>query len=127
MTRPFPARFARYRAWSTRRKREVASSSRPSSTIPAEIWRLGITSDRLPLDRKLETPEEEFGILERRLREDHGEFVAADAAGDVCAAHHEAQALRDLGEHSVTAEMADLLVDRLEVVEVEEEQASRRS
>src|SRR5581483_12249068 len=70
----------------------------------------------------LETPEEALGVLERRLGEDDRELVAADAAGDVGAADDRAQALRDLAEDGVAAQVADLLVDRLEVVEVEEDE-----
>src|SRR5581483_5910289 len=78
--------------------------------------------DGLALDRELEAAEEPLRVLERRLREDHRELVAADAARDVGAADDRAQALGDLAEDGVAAQMADLLVDRFEVVQVEEDQ-----
>src|SRR4029078_6268757 len=64
---------------------------------------------------------EEIGVLEGRLGEDDCELVAANPAGDVRPAHDEAPPLGDLGEHRASPKMSDLLVDRLEVVEVEEE------
>ena len=63
-----------------------------------------------------------LGVGERRLREDHRELVAADAAGDVGVADDLADALGDLGQHRVAGEVADPVVDRLEVVEVEDDQ-----
>ena len=62
------------------------------------------------------------GVRERRLREDDRELVAADAAGDVRRADDVADPLRRLGEDAVAGEVADAVVDRLEVVEVEDDQ-----
>ena len=62
------------------------------------------------------------GVGERRLGQDDRELVAADAAGDVGRAHDVADALGRLGQHGVAGEVADAVVDRLEVVEVEDEQ-----
>ena len=74
-----------------------------------------------------ETPAGSGGRAARRLAsldsgQDHRELVAADAAGDVGVAHDLADALGDLGEHGVAGEVADAVVDRLEVVEVEDDQ-----
>ena len=65
---------------------------------------------------------EALGVGHGRLREDDGELVAADAAGDVGRADDVAEPLGRLGEHGVAGEVADPVVDRLEVVEVEHDQ-----
>jgi hypothetical protein len=56
------------------------------------------------------------------VSEDDPELVAADAAGDVRRAHDRADPLRDLRQHRVAGEMADAVVYRLEVVEVENDE-----
>ena len=70
----------------------------------------------------LDPPVELFGIAERRLREHDRELVAPDAARDVGRAHDVAHAGRRVREHAVPGEVPDLVVDRLEVVEVEDDQ-----
>ena len=57
-----------------------------------------------------------------RLGHDHRELVAADAAADVDRADLVPEPLRDLGEDGVAREVPDPVVDRLEVVEVEDEE-----
>ena len=61
-------------------------------------------------------------LLGTRLGEDDRELVASDAARDVRRAKNGAYPQRRLGEDTVAGEVADLLVDRLEVVEIEHEQ-----
>src|SRR5215831_7950007 len=61
-------------------------------------------------------------VLERRLGEDHGELVAADAAGEVRRPNDIAHALGRLGESGVAREVTHAVVDLLEVVEVEDDQ-----
>ena len=63
-----------------------------------------------------------LGVRERGLGEDDRELVAADAAGDVGAADDRAHALGELREHGVAGQVADPLVDRLEVVDVEDDE-----
>ena len=75
--------------------------------------------DLLAADRERDPVGEQLGVVAARLRQDHRELVAADAAGDVGRAHDAAHAVGDLGEHGVAAEVADPVVDPLEVVEVE--------
>ena len=52
--------------------------------------------------------------------EQEGELVAAEARGGVARAHARCKPLRDLGEHLVAGRVPEAVVDRLEVVEVEE-------
>jgi hypothetical protein len=56
------------------------------------------------------------------FRKGDRELVAADPTRDVGRAQSRAQARRRLGEHAVARQMTDALVDRLEVVDVEDEQ-----
>ncbi len=66
--------------------------------------------------------EELRGVVRRRLRHDHRELVAADAAADVDGPDLVAEALRDLGEDGVARQVADAVVDGLEVVEVDDQE-----
>jgi hypothetical protein len=70
----------------------------------------------------LDPPVELIRVGERRFRKDHRELVAADPAGDVGTAHDGPHALGRLGEHRIPGEVADPVVDLLEVVEVEDDQ-----
>ena len=63
-----------------------------------------------------------FGIDTRRLGEDDGELVTADTAGQVCRPHRSADAGGDLGEHRVSGEVPDAVVDGVVVVHVEHHQ-----
>ena len=58
----------------------------------------------------------------RPVDEDDCELVAAQAADRAGAADRGAEDARDLGEDVVAAEMAVLVVDALEVVEVEQDE-----
>jgi hypothetical protein len=62
------------------------------------------------------------GVRERRLGEDDPELVAADAACDVGRAHGLPQSLGDGCQHRIAGEMPDPVVDRLEVVDVEDDE-----
>src|SRR5579862_4110051 len=114
--RPLPPRcFAAYIARSALRS---ISSSPPPVAIPQLA---PVEHERLA-DR-VEEPSRER--LERRLirdgREDR-ELVAADARDEVAVAKARADPLRELDQHTVAGAVAEAVVDRLEVVEVEEEQ-----
>jgi hypothetical protein len=61
-------------------------------------------------------------LLRRHVAEQEQELVAADAGDDVLAARHRLQALADLLEDDVADRVAVGVVDRLEAVEVDEEQ-----
>src|SRR5205823_1536341 len=61
-------------------------------------------------------------VAHRGLWEDDCELVAPDTAGDVGGANDVAYALRDLGQDGIAGEMADPVVDRLEVVQVEDDE-----
>ena len=73
-------------------------------------------------NRELEPAVELFGVREGGLGEDDRELVAADAAGDVGAADDRADALGELRQDGVAGQVADALVDRLEVVDVEHDE-----
>ena len=57
--------------------------------------------------------------------EQHGELVAAEPRRGVRRAHCALHAPADLGEHLVADRMAERVVDRLEVVEIEEQHGGR--
>ena len=76
--------------------------------------------DRPRNDRLLDPGREPLRVGEPRLREDEPELVPADAARDVGLAHSLAHTFRGLGERGVAGEMADAVVDALEVVDVDE-------
>src|SRR5439155_8879335 len=78
--------------------------------------------DRMAYDRRLDPHEELLGLLDPRLRHDHRELVAADAARDVGGAHDLAHARGRLRQYGVAGEMPDPVVDDLEVVDVEDDQ-----
>ena len=61
-------------------------------------------------------------LLRRHVAEQEQELVAADAGDDVLAARHRLQALADLLEDEVADRVAVGVVDRLEAVEVDEQQ-----
>ena len=66
--------------------------------------------------------EQLLGVDGRRLRQDDRELVAPDAAADVDGSDLVAHALGDLCQHGVAGEVADRVVDPLEVVEVDDQQ-----
>ena len=59
------------------------------------------------------------------LRQDHHELVAAVARGDVGVAHRGADQEADLAQRAAAAQVAVGVVDRLEAVEVDEQQRQR--
>ena len=66
-----------------------------------------------------------FGLA-AQVFEQHGELVAAQPSHGVDAAHAFLEAPGDRGQHLVAGGVAPAVVDGLEVVEVDEEQAERR-
>ena len=92
--------------------------------MPPERRRaLLVGAERRAAHRVVDAPEELLPVLRCRLRHDHGELVAADAARDVDGANRLAQPIGCLREHPVAGQVPDLVVDRLEVVEVEDDRA----
>jgi len=73
-------------------------------------------------DRELHAPVELPRIREAGLGEDDRELVAAHPAGDVRAPDDRLQSLGHAGEDGVSGQMPDAVVDRLEVVDVEEDE-----
>ncbi len=63
------------------------------------------------------------GVAAARAGQDHGELLAADARDHVHLADHVGQDLGRLAEHLVTGRVAMAVVELLEVVDVDQEQA----
>lgn len=61
------------------------------------------------------------GLLRRDIVCQHQEFVAAHARDDIGCRHYVAQAFRDHREQLVAGRMPERVVDRLELVEIEEQ------
>src|SRR3990172_323744 len=74
---------------------------------------------------RLEPPIELLGLSDTCLREDDGELVASDSAGDVGGAHDRAEAAWGLGGNGVPFEVPDAVVDDLEIVDVEDDESER--
>ncbi len=72
--------------------------------------------------RVVHAAKELLAVVGGGLRHDHRELVAADTGGDVDRPHRFAEPVGRLGEHAIAGEVADLVVDRLEVVEVEDDE-----
>ena len=83
--------------------------------------------DRAAAHGELHAAVELLGVREGGLGEADCELVAADAASDVGASDHGLEPLGDSGENGVSGEVANAVVDRLEVVDVEDTRASWRS
>ena len=66
-----------------------------------------------------------FGVLQRGLRQDHAELVAAEAPDDVGLAQPRAQQRRDGAEQFVAGRVPVAVVDVLEVVDVDRQQRRR--
>ena len=83
--------------------------------------------DALDLERLADGGDQAGGDVAQHVEIAHpldqdGELVAADAGGGVGVAHHVVDAVGDAHEHGVADVVAELVVDRLEPVEVEVEQ-----
>jgi hypothetical protein len=61
-----------------------------------------------------------------RVRQQHGELVAAEPRDEIAGAQRAAQAPRHLDEQRVARQVPEAVVDRLEVVEVDEQDGDRR-
>jgi len=79
-------------------------------------------SDRLGGHGRLDAVVQLFRLAGSRFRKQDRELVAADAAGDIGRTQRRAKACACLGEDGVAGEVADALVDRLEVVYVQGEE-----
>jgi hypothetical protein len=82
------------------------------------VVEVGMLGDRRP------NPEPDFlGRLDPAVDEQHGELVASPAKAGVGGPHGGPQHLGAACQGTVACEMAEAVVDRLEAVEVDEEQA----
>src|SRR5439155_15240341 len=79
-------------------------------------------AERLRRHRPFDAAIKLRGLSRPRLGEDDPEFIAAYATGDVGRAQHCAQPRRRLCKHCVSREVSDSLIDRLEVVDIQDEQ-----
>ena len=61
-----------------------------------------------------------------KARHDNGEFLAADPRGEIVAARRRVEDVGELLEHHVADRMAELVVDRLEAVEIAHQQTQTR-
>src|SRR3546814_12265697 len=81
--------------------------------------------------QRLDRTAERRGALQRgpgrRFGQDQGELLAAVAAGDVLAAAVLGQQLAELRQQRVATRVAEDGVEALEVVDVEQQRAQRRS
>ena len=75
-----------------------------------------------PRDRVDEPLGELLGLLRAGLDRDHGELVAPVAADDVLAPQHARQPMGDTLEHRVADLVAEVVVDRLEAIQVQQDQ-----
>src|SRR5205807_7009786 len=66
-----------------------------------------------------------LGLRQVEIRERRGEFVAAQASGDVAGADTISQRLAESADGAVAGMMPERVVDRLQVVEVEESDRER--
>ena len=74
------------------------------------------------VERREQPPEVALdALLVLRVPQEHEELVAADAAFDVRAAEMASDRTAHLGEHAVAEEMAEVVIDGLEAVRVDEE------
>ena len=127
LARCFVALFASSR-WSARLSRLSPSSASVGETAQANVtptsspraWRPRRSRGQRRTSRSAPAPPH---------RGDHRELVAADARQAVALAHRALGGVGDGAQHDVAGRVAVLVVDRLEVVEVEQHQrvAARRS
>ena len=108
--------------------RIISSASAPDSCSATEMPRLQRSAISLwpATQRHGERLEDPLGGVGRLLAvldvlEQHRELVAAEARGGVGAADALVEPARDLDQHLVAGRVAEAVVDRLEVVEVEED------
>ena len=60
--------------------------------------------------------------IQARVGQDHEEFLAADARGDVARAHRARHRIGHRAQHAIAEQVPVLVVDALEVIDVEHEQ-----
>src|SRR5947209_4518002 len=79
--------------------------------------------------RGLHTAAQPFGNgsseLDVGVRHHHDKFLTAIAAGEIYAAHVRGNATRKLPQHFIAAVVTVIVVDRLEVVDIEDEKRDR--
>ena len=84
-----------------------------------------LLQERVALDQPAQLLREHLRRVAVGLRQDHHELVAAVARRDVGLAHGGADQEADLAQRAAAAQVAVLVVDRLEAVEVHEQQRQR--
>ena len=92
--------------------------------------RADVQQDPVELERRVERRDDALGDLPAvravaRADEQHGELVAAQAGERVARSHGVAQAAGDLLQQPVAVGVAERVVDRLEIVEVDDHEHER--
>ncbi len=98
-----------------------ASGRRPARSRCSRDRRLAARKLERPAHRLEERLGDDLGAAMVDRLEQDGELVAAEARRGVAGAHASGDAAPDLGQHLVADRVAERVVDRLEVVEVEEQ------
>ena len=81
-----------------------------------------------PRERRREHPPPDFEPdLDVGIREDDGELVAADPVRAIAAAHDRGRDLADRRQESIAGIVALAVIDRLEAVDVEDQEGERGS
>ena len=122
--------LTRYIAWSACRiflRHRVSRIGGDSEARGDGDLNFGLELERRVADRAPYAVRDRGRLLGIGLREDDAELVAAEADDLVDAAHGIEDPLRDLLQRARAGEMAEEVVDGLEVVEVEEDDAEDRA
>ena len=82
----------------------------------------GIEGDDRIVDRPFQGLDALAAVARRGVNHDHGEFIAADARRHVDGADAFTEQARHMAQHFVSSLMAQGVVDRLEIIEVDEGQ-----
>ena len=98
----------------------TCSDAMPMLTVTR--WRPRIVAESVRANALQHALGDDTRHLVVRVRQQHDEFLAADARHDVAAARRARDDLDELAQHGVAAEVADGVVDRLEVIDVDGEQ-----
>src|SRR5437868_14910363 len=83
---------------------------------------MSVVLERVPLQRLVNPLHDARGLVDARVREEDPELVAAEAREDVGRAQLAADQVREADQRGVAGGVPELVVDRLEAVEIEQRQ-----